>query len=145
MLEYKVVSCSLVDIRISLISRVLAKYGDVSRSLGLAPVRRMRDFVMGANRVAHRTQPHHAPGLSPGARSAPARRSQRSAAQPRTRGSLTKSDTAVTLRIPDSPRKSEVTALARLILGAQHVSAIISTTSFYFGGDCTRLLLIPVA
>ena len=87
------------------------------------------------NRVAHRTQPHHAPGLSPGARSAPARRSQRSAAQPRTRGSLTKSDTAVTLRIPDSPRKSEVTALARLILGAQHVSAIISTTSFYFGGD----------
>ena len=75
-------------------------------------------------------------GLSPGAGSAPARKSLRPAAQPRTWGSLTNSDTAVTLRVPDSPRKSEVTALAGLILGARHVSAIISTTSFYFGGVC---------
>ena len=78
------------------------------------------------NRVAHRTQPHHAPGLSPGARSAPARRSQRSAAQPRTRGSLTKSDTAVMVSVPNHRINQGLMALVALILGALDVCAIFS-------------------
>ena len=86
------------------------------------------------NRMAHRTQPDHAPGLSPGAGSAPARRSLRPAVQPfqpRPRGSTTKSDTAVTMSVPNHPINQALKPLVALIPGALHVCAVYCRSRFF--------------